>query len=607
MKNFLFIFAILLIAATTVGFDIQRRGLFTVSNVVKGDVFYVDFNRNTYNDANELVKLDNIEAFDVKISNLSKNQAKILKINPKEVVSLGYMGQKFAESQLLNKVVKVKITNKTSSPMKVKILTQDGDFRELLLKNGYGISADKDLSAIKKNCNTVKNLHLVLLNKKTLKYHTLDCKFAQKSSDLTLVELNYAKKIAKPCNFCANIHPIHKKTKPNLTIDEPNVPYFSDNTISLYVTNPNLYRNAPDVCRTSLCKAILECINKTQNSIEFATFGVEGQNKIIKALQLAEKRGIQTRWVTDLDTKGNNLYLDTKNTMQLLKNFTADFMTNAFTPKNSSALMHNKFFIFDDKTVFTGSANLSNTDFTGFNANVFIKINSKEIAGIFEKEFDQMYGGLFHNEKAEIPDKTDIKLPNNNIVSVYFSPKDKTISKEIIPLIDRAKDYIYIPIFFMTDDDMSQALIKAKKRGVEIKMILDAVAAENKYTKHKELRAAGISVKVENWAGKMHQKSIIIDDDTVVIGSMNFSKSGEQRNDENCVIVGNAPMLAQKYKQYFLMLYNSIPNKWLTKDPRPESFDSIGSCSDGLDNDYDEKIDAQDSGCFRYYKKHAKL
>lgn len=32
-------------------------------------------------------------------------------------------------------------------------------------------------------------------------------------------------------------------------------------------------------------------------------------------------------------------------------------------------------------------------------------------------------------------------------------------------------------------------------------------------------------------------KSIIIDDEKLVIGSMNFTKQGENKNDENCLII----------------------------------------------------------------------
>ena len=51
---------------------------------------------------------------------------------------------------------------------------------------------------------------------------------------------------------------------------------------------------------------------------------------------------------------------------------------------------------------------------------------------------------------------------------------------------------------------------------------------------------------------------MIIDDEKLVIGSMNFTKQGERMNDENCLIIKNAPILTKKYKEHFLELWNSI-------------------------------------------------
>ena len=53
-------------------------------------------------------------------------------------------------------------------------------------------------------------------------------------------------------------------------------------------------------------------------------------------------------------------------------------------------------------------------------------------------------------------------------------------------------------------------------------------------------------------------KSIIIDDEALIIGSMNFTKQGENINDENCLIIKNAPGLTKKYKEHFLELWKSI-------------------------------------------------
>ena len=44
-------------------------------------------------------------------------------------------------------------------------------------------------------------------------------------------------------------------------------------------------------------------------------------------------------------------------------------------------------------------------------------------------------------------------------------------------------------------------------------------------------------------------------------------------------------------------MWTSIPNKWLVQDPEAESLDSVNSCFDGSDNDFDEMIDGYDSEC----------
>ena len=115
------------------------------------------------------------------------------------------------------------------------------------------------------------------------------------------------------------------------------------------------------------------------------------------------------------------------------------------------------------------------------------------------------------------------------------------------------------------------------------------------------MRDNGILVKTENYAGKLHSKSIIIDDKYVVIGSMNFSYSGNYKNDENLVLIKNREV-AVFYRKFFEYLWGKIYNFWLTHDVSAESIYSIGSCSDGIDNDFDGKIDSQDEGCQKVIK-----
>ena len=77
---------------------------------------------------------------------------------------------------------------------------------------------------------------------------------------------------------------------------------------------------------------------------------------------------------------------------------------------------------------------------------------------------------------------------------------------------------------------------------------------------------------------------------------IHFSKSGFYKNDENVILFKNSDA-AKFYSEYFLYLFNSIDKKYLHSIPRAEGLESVNSCYDGLDNDYDGKIDLDDEAC----------
>ena len=335
--------------------------------------------------------------------------------------------------------------------------------------------------------------------------------------------------------------------------------------MQIYFLNPLKQKKPKNTCRSDACKVLLKSINEAKESIDFAIYGINEQDKIFNALVKAKKRGVKVRWVTDLNENNKNIYYDTYKLMHKIPTYKTDY--NSMESKNipdynykldyQGALMHNKFFIFDNKKVFTGSTNISNYCLTGYNSNVAILINSNSIADVYKQEFEQMYNGKFHNEKKAIYNNENIKIDNSTI-SIYFSPINKITTEQILPLIKTAKSYIYIPVFYLTKKSIIYELIEAKKRNVEVKIIVDETSVKGKYVDIDFMINNNLEVKVEDWPGKMHMKSIIIDDENLVIGSMNFTKQGENKNDENCLIIKNTPILTKKYKEHFLELWESI-------------------------------------------------
>jgi phosphatidylserine/phosphatidylglycerophosphate/cardiolipin synthase-like enzyme len=342
-------------------------------------------------------------------------------------------------------------------------------------------------------------------------------------------------------------------------------------------------------CHNDLCISLLDTLNHGQKTIDIAVYGLKNQPEISQALNQALNRGVKIRLVYDQDLLGKNYYQTEKYLdSSLLKNSVHD---------RSDAIMHNKFVIVDKCMVWTSSGSFSSTDTGGYNANTALIINSCYLGKIYEQEFSQLYSGIFQNRKKAISSK-QVNLNNGGKVQVFFSPKSDTIHKIVIPMLESANQSINLPMFYFTHNDVLEALRKAQARGVKIRVILDASAAENNYVLDEELRAAGIPTKIENWGGKMHMKVAVIDNKHIITGSMNFTKAGNSRNDENTVILWDVPQLAAKMNTAFAQMWDSIPNQYLEQSPLAESKNSLNSCFDGIDNDFDQQIDNNDSDCF---------
>ena len=577
---------------------IANKDSIQVIKVYTPEQIALDLNKNGKVEANEKFIVDGIETFTSKTSDYQRNIAEKIGIDEETALSIGYFAEKYAQSLLEEK----KINYKKLDNSHISVTLNGKNYNKMFQNSPFALKDGKPANpkAFEKQIQLAKSSQLRIYNNKSNKYHRLNCKYGQLAHDSVIIPKNQIPKNAQGCKFCENVI----QNKPSQKINEKlakeieelrNIKHkkfsITDEHIKIFLTDLTTVFTPHNKCTTDYCLEILKQINNAQNTIDMALYGYSDIPDITTALQSAIKRGVRIRLVYDINSDSKNFYPDTLKLAQTLVESKADFGELPY----QNSIMHNKFIVIDKKVVITGSANYSPSDISGFNTNDILVISSPEIAEIYEQEFRQMFNNKFHRKKTKIENKENILL-GNSIVSIYFSPQDDTIDNAIIPLIDNAKQYIYIPMFVITHKKMAQALINAQTRGIDVKVILDATNASQKHSTHENLRKAGISVKVENFAGKMHAKNIIIDDKYLVSGSMNLSKSGNTKNDENTLVIEN-PNLVKFYKNFFLYIWSKIPDIWLTKNPSSESHDSIGSCFDGVDNDFDEKIDSEDTGC----------
>ena len=585
-RNLISILTILVLLSGFIGFETIRKSEKYVIGIIYPDVIQVDLNGNKTFEQNEIICIPQVETL---TSNLTRNQDKLIKnlqISNSDAIKFGYLTDNFSESLLLNKRVKLKYTGQENQNCKfADIIINNESYRNKLLKSGFGFYNGKTLlkNEYNKQLSKAKKLNLVILNHRSNKYHKLGCKYGLIARDTIIIPARQLPKDAKPCKFC-HIDKNSDNNKQNKNAIIPAYPLaISNGSIKMYLTDLTVKLKPDRKCSSLACKEILTQINQAQETIDIALYGWDAIPEIHNAVLNAKARGVKLRIV--YDTSDNDYYPETKEIIKI---------ADESATEGKTFLMHNKFMIFDRKKVITGSMNFSDTDFSGFNTNCLFFINSVDIAQIYLQEFNQMLAGKFHNAKTYVQHKTIIL--GDTKITPFFSPKDSVITTEIIPLIEKAQNYIYIPAFILTHDGMARALIKAKQRGVDVKLIIDATNCYATSSKVKLLRNVGIPVKIENYAGKVHSKSIIIDDKYIIAGSMNFTMTGENKNDENCLIIENA-RLAKYYREFFEYLWQKIPDKYLKQGVRAEGKYSIGSCTDDIDNNYDGKIDMEDKGC----------
>jgi phosphatidylserine/phosphatidylglycerophosphate/cardiolipin synthase-like enzyme len=138
----------------------------------------------------------------------------------------------------------------------------------------------------------------------------------------------------------------------------------------------------------------------------------------------------------------------------------------------------------------------------------------------------------------------DIQLTNTN-AQVYFSPHGGC-TDAIVKELDNTKSEILVQAYSFTSKEIAQALVNAKKRGIQIQIILDRSNRSDKYSAGDFTAHMGIPTYIDSRHAIAHNKIIIIDKETVITGSFNFTKAAEEKNAENLLIL-HTKELAKTY------------------------------------------------------------
>jgi competence ComEA-like helix-hairpin-helix protein len=259
-----------------------------------------------------------------------------------------------------------------------------------------------------------------------------------------------------------------------------------------------------------------------------------------------------------------------------------------------SNLMHHKFVIVDGRTLIVTSANFTTSDIHGDftnpnslgNANNLLEINSSELAALFTQEFNLMWG----DGPGGKPDsKFGLKKPwrpaqqiqlGKNTIKVQFSPTSPTrawsqssngLIGDTLGLAIRSVD---LALFVFSEQRLANMLETDHQRGVQVRALIDPQFAYRPYSEALDMMGVSLSNKCKNeidnrpWKNAiatvgvpqlpkgdlLHHKFGIIDQQTIITGSHNWSAAANNGNDETLLVIHN-PTVAAHYIREFDRLY----------------------------------------------------
>ena len=188
------------------------------------------------------------------------------------------------------------------------------------------------------------------------------------------------------------------------------------------------------------------------------------------------------------------------------------------------------------------------------------KLDADQVAVLRSRAFDAARsagaGGGVLDWLEEVVKAIDAAVPtaSANPGEAWFSPGEDC-RERILDLVRSTRQRLDICVFTITDNLITDAVLEARRRKVEVRIVTDDQKSYDRGSDVEELARAGIPVAVDTSDKHMHHKFAIFDERTLLTGSYNWTRSAFTSNEENIVVITDDPLI-ESFSQEFERLWN---------------------------------------------------
>jgi phosphatidylserine/phosphatidylglycerophosphate/cardiolipin synthase-like enzyme len=117
-------------------------------------------------------------------------------------------------------------------------------------------------------------------------------------------------------------------------------------------------------------------------------------------------------------------------------------------------------------------------------------------------------------------------------------------TESIVTAVNQTHKQVLVQAYEFTSAAIAKSVVDAQKRGLDVCVILDKSNLHEGYSSATFFQHEGVPLLIDSMHAIAHNK-ILLDGETVITGSFNFTKSAETRNAENLLIIHDRALAAQ--------------------------------------------------------------